>query len=590
VKAPDPWQVLGIASTDDVRAIRRAYAAQLKAIDVDHDVEGYSALRLARDEALRLAANPDGTDAGASGTPLSAESMPAEPGELRLRVNPFRTPVLASGLVPVDALLLRLDPIVGETTTWRWTDAVDGAGAGLDRVLAVPRGAMLTAPRFETSLKPTIIAFAHAETDERDSEHFGAIIAILFPDGSRRETMPSPDEEHQLIAHFDGIRHSRRIGEMNHYADVERWCADIIAHGAPASNCLMAPAAAFFHWRERAGELGETDTVAFINRRLKVFEFVEAIAKPEHRWNKAWTELTTYAHEHSKRGWGVKRQRVLELLAHVRAENPDVEQHFDGTRVALWENERDWSTVPWVQITFGVIMLLAILGRCAEQVSRPDLSAPGVVGTFDRTPNTAEQRPDIDNALRSIGYPTLSLAVAERENAELAQMLKSNWLVVAEEGRGMAEFPARLEVALRDRLAMAIRSAPYEDAAEYQRLRLNRAVIYRKQGVVRCDDYLQRRDIPQVAGMEQIDRSETELADRVLRKSTGPFERGARDIIIPGEIVAEVRDRTRLSDARVRSTMSGAGDATDRCAVAIALLQAALRMPRKEALPLLRGL
>lgn len=50
-----PWRVLGIDPTDDFGAIRRAYAARLRALDVDNEVDAFARLRAARDHALRLA-------------------------------------------------------------------------------------------------------------------------------------------------------------------------------------------------------------------------------------------------------------------------------------------------------------------------------------------------------------------------------------------------------------------------------------------------------------------------------------------------------------------------------------------------------
>ena len=54
------WQILGIDPTDDLRAIRRAYAAQLKAIDIDAEPGRFAALReayeIARSEMCELPA------------------------------------------------------------------------------------------------------------------------------------------------------------------------------------------------------------------------------------------------------------------------------------------------------------------------------------------------------------------------------------------------------------------------------------------------------------------------------------------------------------------------------------------------------
>lgn len=67
----DAWATLGIDATDDLRAIRMAYAAKLKAIDPDSDPQAFIALREARTIALYRAQ---------SGEPLvSAEPEPQAP-------------------------------------------------------------------------------------------------------------------------------------------------------------------------------------------------------------------------------------------------------------------------------------------------------------------------------------------------------------------------------------------------------------------------------------------------------------------------------------------------------------------------------
>lgn len=51
----EAWAVLGIAPTDDARAVRSAYSARLKAIDVDADPAAFIALRAAFEAATRIA-------------------------------------------------------------------------------------------------------------------------------------------------------------------------------------------------------------------------------------------------------------------------------------------------------------------------------------------------------------------------------------------------------------------------------------------------------------------------------------------------------------------------------------------------------
>lgn len=78
------WRILGIPATDDVKAIRKAYADRLRAMDIDRDAAAYAALRDARDTALHLArqkgasASPafDGGEIGVSASDLAAEASP----------------------------------------------------------------------------------------------------------------------------------------------------------------------------------------------------------------------------------------------------------------------------------------------------------------------------------------------------------------------------------------------------------------------------------------------------------------------------------------------------------------------------------
>ncbi|KQM27646.1 MULTISPECIES: hypothetical protein [unclassified Sphingomonas] len=78
------WATLDCDPTTDRGTIRRAYAARLKAMDVDADPDGFAALRDARDAALARAADPD---AAVAVEPVVADESPAPEPEREPEVD-----------------------------------------------------------------------------------------------------------------------------------------------------------------------------------------------------------------------------------------------------------------------------------------------------------------------------------------------------------------------------------------------------------------------------------------------------------------------------------------------------------------------
>lgn len=68
----NPWIILGIAPTTDERAIKRAYAAQLKLTHPEDDPTGFQALRAAYENALHHARYLDDEDAYSEAFPVDA--------------------------------------------------------------------------------------------------------------------------------------------------------------------------------------------------------------------------------------------------------------------------------------------------------------------------------------------------------------------------------------------------------------------------------------------------------------------------------------------------------------------------------------
>ncbi len=75
---PDPWRVLGIAPTPDVRLLKKAYAARLKRTNPEDDAEGFQELRQAYETVLAFARWQQAQQGGVS-QPRPSDTPPRSP-------------------------------------------------------------------------------------------------------------------------------------------------------------------------------------------------------------------------------------------------------------------------------------------------------------------------------------------------------------------------------------------------------------------------------------------------------------------------------------------------------------------------------
>jgi hypothetical protein len=308
-----PWGVLGIDPTTDQTAIRRAYAARLKAIDADRDPQAFIELRDAFEQARDQATWSDFED----------EEIEAEAGEFD------------AVPLPIVDLLDRPDPV--------------------------------------SESRPAPARSPWAPPRPKDFDAHAAALLELFDRPHDAPQWPDAEEAGAMLAHWRVLSADPRLQQIAYFADAEQWFAQLLARHSPFSDPLVGPVTQFFGWMATAGEVGQSPAVAFVAQRCHTLDFAEAVGTPGHPLHRAWIELTTPAGEHSRRG-RVPRRDVERLIETVRRDVPDLEGNFDGYRVSLWTGKKDrgWIAMIGWWIFVVAALQLANLTKCtADQAPAP---------------------------------------------------------------------------------------------------------------------------------------------------------------------------------------------------------------------------
>jgi hypothetical protein len=551
------WRTLGIAPTDDTRAIRRAYAVKLKAIDVDRDPQAFIALREAFEQAQNEAQwlHHDQADD-------EPEAEPVEPETTRTEADP-----------PEPA------PPEPEDDPDAWDDT-PGHEVDFDAWERDPLAAEIAfAPPAPNPWGPP--------TPEDYDDHARALAGLLL--GEHAEPWPSPEETEAMLAHWQRITRDPRMQEMSFYADAENWFADLIARAVPFSDPLVGPVADHFDWMRTAGEISQSPAIAYVVRRRQSLDFFDAVRVPGHPLNAAWRELTRPATEHSRRGW-TRRKKVHELLATVRGHYPELEANFDSYRVALWEptEKRGWSWSGALIVWF----LIAALHFANSQCQRPSPALP--LSVIDApSENLTDPVADIDRTLQGMYGRDLDVEMVRKQNPRLYTLLETRWKMAKDRKDSWPAFSNSLIPLLNARAHDALADAPLALLRDYHGIVLDRAIELRKTDVNACAAYLAGKDYDGSRLPRSLrDRNQTLMAKLLLVSKAPPVpaagatpaakptplssEPERKHFSVPGFLIEKGADRAGLTREQFGEALRYQGPEDRQCNGRIAFLETVL--------------
>lgn len=442
---PSVWDTLGIAETDDIAAVRSAYARALKQIDMDADPRAYIALREARDHAIGM---------------IRYAAMEVDDDEIAFVPAPTPTPITipegnfeehfsalahllaneVSSLSPVDDTLLRarFDALFGDNRMEEITFRAQAEAQLADLIAAtLPQSQALIVPAIRAfgwagpariDMPPAIAAILDAarpaeedvdsqrtpvspdpdigpdrqtaNDDKSDAqarffaEQYNALAALLYPQGRVSEAL-TPDEQRAASGLFATLLCDPRMELVTFRVGAESQFAHLIAYSIPRSDCIIQRAIDYFDWTRTEGRVDQNAAIAHILNRARGLRFMLAVREWDHPFHAAWTELTTPLGDRKRPAVKVNASSVHHLLTSIRAEQPLMESELDPARVAMWDEKlakfkpvgqpatrSRGGGYPIGLIAFIVISLLSGLARCSNGLYSPPVSTATPVSTL----------------------------------------------------------------------------------------------------------------------------------------------------------------------------------------------------------------
>ena len=570
-----PWSALGIEATGDTRAIRGAYAARIKAMDLDADVEGYARLRSARDTALRLAkevaepvevAEPAETEPEEVAEP--AETKPVETGP-EPGTPPatwlWAAPALAdppAGEWQTEPALVTTAPAPGDELIGRVSPDLIAAGEG-DRgpVIALPAGDPFAVPMLEGHDDASVVG------QEALQSPFARLAAMLDPEGpAGRASLDEAEEEHArslLGAVLDMVHAS----DITRQAEMETWLAGLMADAWPRSAPLLDEADAAFAWNREWGKVDARPAIEYLGARLRGYRFQRKVLAKDHIYHRAWAELVRPGPAGPLRFLRANGSDVRALLHGVRKHFPELEDHFDPQRVASWEQAKGGAGTVML-ILFGLILLGALFNIGGKPQFDPDARSQAM-----------------DATLAEIFGPGHDMFWLKRYQPDLAAKLTDGLQFRDDGSLDRQSTTAQGIHSVRARTYLNGRQLNGTDFDTTMKLRLSLLKAAQAAGPAACHTMMTLASPPASTPIPPEVRTAerafaASLAERGLLRSPDKLEGSSAKV--PAALVARVAAATKLGKQDLAAAMQGKSDDAARCAVTVALLEATLGWEGKE--------
>lgn len=333
IRAGEAWTILGIEPTSERRAIRKAYAARLKAIDPDSDIAGFQRLRHA----------------------LEVAEWQAKHGTADLATN-------------------RLAPVQQAAATRKGKraskDQDDSAGE--------PAAEAAPSPRLNVTIRLDPPPPPEPPPPPDPAIALRSRFQSLL--GKRKR---SEEEEAELLTAFDSLLADERMEGIDYADQFENWLAGLLNTSGRRADPIVPLAVERLGWRRELDAINPRHAQAAVARRAEDLRCIMALSDPGHQWHEAYTVLTGNAPQELERSVKVRlAPQIQELLESLNWHNPGVYETLNRARLHEWQvhfasrNEnRDVlfksTGISWWTVMMAIWLVMAVL-RFATQSAEPE--------------------------------------------------------------------------------------------------------------------------------------------------------------------------------------------------------------------------
>lgn len=333
----EAWSILGIEPTKERRAIRKAYAARLKAIDPDSDIAGFQRLRQA----------------------LETAEWQAKHGAIDLGVNRLAPGVQAAAAKPRKR---RAKP--AESSEEDAQDQGEEAAAPAPRLNVTIRLDPLPPPDPPPPPDPMIAL----------RSRFQSLL---------RKRQRNEQEEAELLAAFDGLLADERMEEIDFADQMENWLAGLLNSSDRRADAVVPLAVERFGWHRELDAINPRYAQAEVARRAQDLRCIAALSEPGHQWHDAYAVLTGNAPQELDRAEKARlTPQIQDLLESLNWHNPGVYETLNRAQLHEWQthfasrNEnRDVlfksTGISWWTVMMAIWLVMAVL-RFATQAPLPE--------------------------------------------------------------------------------------------------------------------------------------------------------------------------------------------------------------------------